>query len=239
MMKRQLPGLSLPENKEEKTDVRLILVRHGETPWNEIHRFQGISDIELSRKGIGQAKFLAKSLRKEPLEAIYTSPLTRARQTADQIARYHDCPLIIDKSLQELNQGQLEGLTGEDLRRDHAGFLEKWIKNPGSTRLPQGESLGQLQKRAWSSIARIIRSHPEGTVAVVAHSFVNLTILCRVLDVPLTHFRRLRQEATAKNIIEFSERGAVLRCLNDTCHLNETARKNPKRGGGRRGKREY
>lgn len=218
--------------------MRLILVRHGETPWNEIHRFQGISDIELSPKGISQAKSLAESLKREPLEAIYTSPLTRARQTAEQIARYHDCPLVIDKNLQELNQGQLEGLTGEELRRDHPGFLKKWIKNPGSTRLPKGESLGKVQKRAWSSIEKIIHGHPEGTVAVVAHSFVNLTILCRILGVSLTHFRRLRQEATAKNIIEFSERGAVLRCLNDTCHLNENSRKNQKRRSGLRGGRK-
>jgi len=138
--------------------VRLILVRHGETPWNEVHRFQGISDIELSPKGTSQAKSLAESLKREPLEAIYTSPLIRARQTAEQIARYHDCPLVIDEGLKELNQGQLEGLTVEDLRRDYAVFLKKWMKNPGSTRLPQGESLGHLQKRAWSKgSSRVIR----------------------------------------------------------------------------------
>ena len=200
--------------------MRLILVRHGETPWNEIHKFQGFSDIELSSKGKSQAQSLAESLKGQVLEAVYTSSLIRAQQTAEQIARYHHCPVILDESLKELNQGQLEGITAEELRREYPEFLKKWIQVPESTHLPNGESLGELQQRAWTAIDRILRKHPEGTVVVVGHSFVNLTILCRVLEVPLNYFRRFRQDPTGKNVIEFSERGAVLRCLNDTCHLD-------------------
>ena len=205
--------------------MRLILIRHGETLWNETHKFQGFSDIALSPKGRSQAQSLAESLKAETLAAIYTSPLIRARLTAEKIARYHDCPVVIDEGLKELNQGQLEGLTAEDLRRGYPEFLKNWIQEPESTPLPQGESLGHLQRRAWDSIERIIRKHPEGTVVVVAHSFVNLTILCRILEIPLNHFRRFRQDATGKNIIEFSERGAIVRCLNDTCHLVENPEK--------------
>jgi len=199
--------------------MRLILVRHGETPWNEIHKFQGFSDIELSSKGKSQARSLAESLKGQTLEAIYTSPLVRAQQTAEQIAGYHDCPVFLDEGLKELNQGRFEGITAEELRQGYPEFLSKWIQEPESTRLPDGESLGELQQRAWMTIEKILRTHPEGTVVVVGHSFVNLTILCRVLEVPLNYFRRFRQDPTGKNVIEFSERGAVLRCLNDTCHL--------------------
>jgi broad specificity phosphatase PhoE len=199
--------------------MRLILVRHGATHWNEIHKFQGFSDIELSPKGMAQARSLAESLRGEPLEAIFASPLKRARQTAEQIVRYQKCPLIFEDGLKELNQGKFEGLTGEELRKDYPDFFKNWLQEPGILRLPEGESLGELQQRAWSSMEKILRLYPGGTVAVVAHSFVNLTILCQVLGLPLTYFRRLRQDATAKNIIEFTERGAVVHCLNDTCHL--------------------
>jgi len=203
--------------------MRLILIRHGETRWNETKRFQGISDIELSAKGQTQARSLAQSLRNEPLTAIYTSPLIRARQTAECIAQHHDCPLLVDEGLQELNQGQLEGLTGEELRRDFPDFIPQWIKEPGTTVLPGGESLGELQNRAWAVMEKLIRKHSEDTIAVVAHSFVILTILCRVLELPLQAFRRFRQDPTAKNVLEFTERGMILRCLNDTCHLNEMA----------------
>jgi len=211
--------------------MHLILIRHGETVWNETRKFQGFSDIELSAKGKSQARSLAKSLAGETLTAIYTSPLLRARQTAEQIARYHDCPVIIDERLKELNQGQLEGLTIEDLKRGYPEFLKKWIQEPASTQLPQGESLEDLEQRAWVAVEQIIKEYPKGRVAVVAHSFVNLTILCRVLDIPLGHFRRFRQDPTGKSIIEFSERGAFLRCLNDTCHLSQSywrAKRGPK-----------
>jgi broad specificity phosphatase PhoE len=200
--------------------MRLILIRHGETLWNEQHKFQGISDIELSRKGMSQAKKLAESLKEEAIAKIYTSPLIRARQTAEQIARYHDCQVIIVEDLKELNQGRLEGLTVEELHRDFPDFFKNWIHNTESAQLPEGESLGELQNRAWAAILRMKEEHPKDTVAAVAHSFVNLTILCRILEIPLQQFRKLRQEATAKSLIEFTEKGTILRGLNDTCHLS-------------------
>src|SRR5512144_1584010 len=103
--------------------MRLILVRHGETLWNETKRFQGISDIELSSKGRAQACSLSRSLNKEPVAAIYTSPLIRARQTAACIARHHACPVVVVEGLKEINQGKLEGLTGEEVRRDYPDFM--------------------------------------------------------------------------------------------------------------------
>ncbi len=201
--------------------MRLILIRHGETLWNETKRFQGISDIELSSKGRGQACALARSLKKEPLAMIYTSPLIRARQTADCIARHHACPVVVVDGLKELNQGQLEGLTGEDLRRDYPGFLPQWLMDPEETVLPGGESLGLLQRRAWAVIEDLAQKHQGETVAAIAHSFVILAILCRALEIPLRAFRRFRQDPTAKNILEFHEKGITLRCLNDTCHLED------------------
>jgi broad specificity phosphatase PhoE len=200
--------------------TRLILIRHGETEWNETKRFQGISDIPLSPKGAAQASALARSLAGERLAAIYTSPLSRARQTAECLARFHACPLRVVEDFKELNQGRLEGLTGEDLRRDFPGFISQWLENPGETVLPEGESLGTLQRRAWKAVEDLLARHVEETVAVVAHSFVILAIVCRALELPLKAFRRFRQDPTAKNVLEFSERGAALRCLNDTCHLN-------------------
>lgn len=199
--------------------TRLILIRHGETEWNEKKRFQGISDVPLSPKGAAQALALARSLEEESLAAIYTSPLIRARQTAEYLVRHHSCPVRVLEDLRELDQGRLEGLTGEELRRDFPEFIPRWLESPGETNLPGGESLGNLQRRAWAVIEELWPRHREETIAVVAHSFVILAVLCRALEIPLASFRRFRQDPAAKNILEFSERGAVLRCLNDTCHL--------------------
>jgi alpha-ribazole phosphatase len=199
--------------------LQVILIRHGQTVWNESGKFQGFSDVELSSEGKWQAQSLAKSLRDLDLEAIYTSPLTRARETAGIVALYHDCGVRIEEGLKELNQGELEGLTAQDLKDKYREFFQKWLFQPGTVRLPQGESLHDLQNRAWSSVREILRRHSEGNVVIVAHSFVNRVILCKVLDIPLDNFRCLRQDVAARNIIEFTRRGAVLARLNDTCHL--------------------
>jgi broad specificity phosphatase PhoE len=124
--------------------MRLILVRDGETLWNETHKFQGFSDIALGSKGRSQAQSLAESLEAGTLAAIYTSPLIRARLTAELIARYHDCPMVIDEGLKELNQGQLEGLITDhlaenpgrraqgNLKRDKKGGIRKNGRNSES-----------------------------------------------------------------------------------------------------------
>jgi broad specificity phosphatase PhoE len=199
--------------------LRVILVRHGQTLWNESGKFQGFSDVELSSEGKRQAQSLADSLKDLDLEAIYTSPLTRARETAGIVASYHDCGVRVEEGLKELNQGELEGLTAQDLKDKYRKFFQKWLFQPGTVRLPQGESLNDLQNRAWDSVQEILRRHSEGNVVIVAHSFVNRVILCKVLEIPLDHFRCLRQDVAARNIIEFTRRGPVLTRLNDTCHL--------------------
>ena len=199
--------------------MRLFLIRHGETRWNEIRKFQGISDVELSPQGVRQAQKLAISLKDEPIAKIYTSPLKRAQQTAAEVAKYHYCSITILDGLAELRQGHLEGLTGEELKQKYPNFLKEWLKNPADLRLPGGESLKELQQRAWQAVERIKEEHPSATIVAVAHNFVNIVILCRILEISLDNFRCLKQDPTAKNLIEFSRKGAIVLLLNDTCHL--------------------
>ena len=207
----------------------MILIRHGQTIWNESGRFQGFSDVALSAEGEQQAQSLAKSLKDLDLVAIYTSPLTRARETARIVARYHNCAVTVEKGLKELNQGELEGLTAQDLTDKFPEFFKKWIIQPGMIHLPKGESLKDLQDRAWASVEGILKRHSEGNVVIVAHSFVNRVILCRILALSLNDFRCMRQDAAATNIIEFSGRGPVLTRLNDTCHLRRFSQKTAER----------
>lgn len=201
--------------------MRLFLVRHGETWWNERGKFQGNADIELSPQGLIQAQKLAASLKYEPVVKIYTSPLPRARQTAEEIGKYHSCPIVIVDELRELDQGDLEGLTGEELRRDYPDFFSQWLKDPADLKLPGGESLRELQARAWEAIKRIKEEHPNDTVVAVAHNFVNLTILCQVLGMPLHNFRCWRQDPAGKNLIEIFDNRVVIHFINDTCHLQQ------------------
>ena len=89
--------------------------------------------------------------------------------------------------------------------------------------MPQGESLAQVQERAWASVQRIVAVHPEGQVVAVSHNLTIMAILCRALTIDLVHFRRLHQDLAARNTIEFGPRGPTVTLLNDTCHLRDLA----------------
>lgn len=199
--------------------MRLILVRHGETIWNEEGRIQGFTNIGLSERGKEQIKKVAQALSKERVTAIYSSPLKRAMDTAEAIAQFHDLEVIPDPDLREINVGDLEGLSLEELRNNHSDFLEEWKEGKGSLSMPGGESLEEVQERAWRAIQRITVKHPEGVVIVVSHVFTILTTICRALKLELPCFRRLRQDVGAISILHFGEQGTSLVLFNDTCHL--------------------
>jgi broad specificity phosphatase PhoE len=201
--------------------MRLILVRHCESQWNEEGRIQGFSDPELNETGKEQAERVAQALRGEKINAVYSSPLKRAVETARAIAQKHQLEVKVDPALKEIDTGELEGLTLEELRRLYGDFLKEWKEGRGSLRMPGGESLEELQRRAWGAIQRIVQTHSDGAVVVVSHTFTNLIILCSALNMDLSSFRRFKQDVAAINILHFGERGAALLLLNDTCHLGD------------------
>ena len=199
--------------------MRIYLVRHGETVWNRENRTQGWSDIELNANGRRHAAAIGQALRDAALSAVYASSLARA------IATYYRLAVVSDPDLRELNQGTLDGLTIEELRREHAAFLKEWATRPGGLKLPGGESMAELQERAWGAIQRIAATHPEGSVAVVSHNLAIVTILCRMLGLDLDSFRRLRQDVAAINVLDFGgPLGAAAMRINDTAHLSAGGR---------------
>lgn len=200
--------------------MELILIRHGETVWNRERRTQGFTDVELTETGHIQAQMLAETLTCRKLDAIYSSPLKRALKTAEIIAEPHGLEICIQPGLRELNQGDVEGLTFQDLRTKYRDLLGEWLKNPAHLKMPNGESLQELQTRGWEAIEGIFQAHEEGAVVAVSHNLCIITILCKVLNIELDHFRHIRQNNAAINVIENTkERGIVLTLMNDTCHL--------------------
>lgn len=199
--------------------MRLILVRHGETRWNQENRVLGHTEIELNEKGRKQAERLALTLKDETLAAIYSSPLRRARETAGEIAHFHGLEVVTDDDLKEVDAGELDGLTYKEMIERYGDFLKEWIKNDPSLKMPGGESMAELQQRAWPVVERIVRDHPDGVVILVSHSFAILSIICRAIGLNLSHFRRLRLSVASISIINFGERGTSLVLFNDTCHL--------------------
>lgn len=201
--------------------MRIFLLRHGETIWNKEQRTQGHTDIELTPLGKAQAQALARSLKGMGIVKVYSSPLRRALETARTIAELHGVETGVEEGLKELNQGLLEGLTYYELVTNHQEFLRKWMEDPVPLRMPEGESMAELQERVWEAIQRIAQVHSNENVGVVSHNLAIRAILCKVLGLSLGNFRRLTQDVAAKNVIEYGERGWLLASLNDVCHLHE------------------
>lgn len=199
--------------------MRLILVRHGETQWNRENRVLGHTEIELNEEGRRQAERVALALREEEVAAIYCSPLKRARETAEAIARFHRVGLEVDGAFKEMDAGELDGLTYEEMRDRYGDFLREWIRDASALRMPGGESLAQVQHRAWQGVEGIIDRHPQGVVIVVSHNFAILCIICRALGLDLSQFRRLRLNVASISTLNFGGLGIHLELFNDTCHL--------------------
>jgi probable phosphoglycerate mutase len=206
--------------------LKLILVRHGETHWNEGKRIQGgDSDIELNKTGLEQARKLAVFLENEPITTILASPLRRATSTAEAIASNHRLPIEIDQGLKELNVGEMEGMSVANLRTTFSQFLLQWWQDGGATQLPNGESLVELQQRAWNVIERLLERHktnPEhnegATVVVVSHYFTTLAIILKALNLPLDYFTKFKVDLGGVSILEFRDYGTRLLAFNDTSY---------------------
>ncbi|MGZ3494810.1 MAG: histidine phosphatase family protein [Thermodesulfobacteriota bacterium] len=210
-------------NHTESSTTRILLIRHGETDWNRLHRFQGRSDLPLNQKGRDQARALALGLKDQSLTAIYSSPLARAVETADLIKVFHpSVPLFKEEGLVEMDLGEFEGIEAGHWVVEHSDFLKSWRETPASIRMPGGENLQEVQARAISTLERIAKLYPtESTLLLCSHNFVNLTILCHALQIPLDRFREVRQETAALNVLHMQGEQLVAKVVNDRSHLKD------------------
>jgi broad specificity phosphatase PhoE len=203
--------------------MQLILIRHGETLWNKEERVQGRSDIELSAVGIEQARLLALSLKDQHICAIHASPLKRALKTAQIINEFHRQEIKTHSDLMEMDQGDFEGFSFKELIATQKDFLNKWISNPASVRMPNGESLAGLQERAWRALETIINQ--KENALVVAHNFTIAAILCRIRKISLSEFLSTCVGTASKTVVRLQDGGAVIEVLNDRSHLLEASKK--------------
>lgn len=201
--------------------TRIMLVRHGETDSNAEGRTQGLRDVPLNAFGRRQAAALAEMLRNHDLAAVVSSPSTRAFDTASAVAQVHGLTVAVDARWQEMDQGILDGLTGGELRHEHADFLRRWRdEDPTDLRMPGGETLREVQQRAVAATEDLAARYPDAAVAVVTHNFTSRTILCHAIGVPLASFRRLRQDLCSLSVVEVRpDAGWSVAVLNDGCHL--------------------
>ena len=201
--------------------TRLLLIRHGETDANAEGRTQGRRDVPLNGLGRRQAEVLVGALQPYEPRAVYSSPASRARETVVPLASALGLDVRVDKRLAELDQGVLDGLSREELRRDHADFLRRWREeDPAHLRMPDGESMADAQTRMVAALVDVAAAHPDVAVVVVSHNLALRALLCYALGVPLAAFRRFRHELASLAVVDVTaEGGFSVVTLNERCHL--------------------
>ncbi len=203
--------------------TRILLVRHGETDFNLTRRFQGRIDIPLNEEGKNQAQALALALRDGPLTAAYSSPLRRAMGTARLIMAYHSStPLFAEEGLIEMDLGELDGKQVGGWISEHQEFYKVWRTTPSRIKMPGGESLEEVQIRAMDAVERITKLYaPGSTLLLCSHNFVNRTIICHALGLPLDRFRDFQQDEAALNVLYKREGQLMAEVVNDVSHLKK------------------
>jgi broad specificity phosphatase PhoE len=200
--------------------VTLILVRHGQTDWNYDRRIQGGgSDIPLNDEGRRQARCLAERLAPDNITAIYSSPLRRALDTAQMIATPHHLTVLPEASLKEIDAAALEGTLVADIGERLRLLLNGEDEGRVLFKKHGGESLEDLKARVWPTVQQMLARHREGTLVLVSHYFVTLTIICAALGLPSYFIGKFRLGEGSLSTMILTDDATYLAGFNDRCHM--------------------
>ncbi len=204
--------------------TKIILVRHGQTPWNKDKIFRGSRDIPLNDQGREEARLAGEWLKGETIQAAYCSPLSRARDTGEAIGRHHGLQVEDLPGLTDLCYGDWEGLPLTEVKVKYADLYGRWETSPQTVRFPGGETLDEVKTRALAAVDQVVQRHPGQTVLLAAHRAVNKVLIAALIGLDNSHFWRLGQDTTAVNRFDWTGDTWLIMALNDTCHLRGLAR---------------
>ncbi|MBC8460017.1 MAG: histidine phosphatase family protein [Deltaproteobacteria bacterium] len=197
----------------------ILLVRHGETDWNRDKIFRGIYDIPLNDNGREQAKLAAKALKICKIDFAYTSPLSRAAETAEIILKQHNIKASISEGLIDFDYGNWTGQKDVDVAKNWPEEHAAWSSRPDSLRIPGGDTLKEVFDRAFGCMEELAQKHDDQTVALFAHRVVNKLLVIGALGIGLDRFSFIMQGNCCVNKFERTKKGYIIDFINDTAHI--------------------
>ena len=203
--------------------LRIILVRHGQTEWNDGgaggEHFRGRIDIALNLTGVAQARAVADRLASLTVAAVYSSPLRRALDTASPTAQRHGLKVQPFPNLLDIDYGLWGGRSHKEVAEHWPQLYRRWRTAPGKVQIPGGECLEDVRRRVVEGLDRLLKQHEGETIVLVGHQVVNKVLICHLLGIGLDGFWRIRQDTGCINRFDYDGRSFTVLTLNEVCHL--------------------
>jgi broad specificity phosphatase PhoE len=195
--------------------TRVFLCRHAEPEGWAHGRFCGSLDVGLSAEGAADARALGVALAGSGLASVYSSPLRRARETADLVAEACGLDVVERRGFAEIDFGELDGLTYDDARARFPDVYSAWFDLPAAVRLPGGECLDDVRSRVRAALGAVLERHRQETVAIVTHAGPLRAVLADALLLPDEAFFRVTLDYASRSLVEWLDDGVpVVRSLN-------------------------
>ena len=204
----------------ENKRTRFYLIRHGETDWNKAGRYQGCTNIQLNEEGLEQARLLGERFKYLPLDVVYVSPLDRAVATAEPVAASHGLTPIKDEHFKEINFGEWEGHTIEELTEIHGRAYTDFFKDPFDHPVPGEGSFQNAMDRAIEGFNILAERHKGQNVAIISHGGLLRVMLVGLLEMGDAFYRKTWMTNTSITMLDVMPDGRkLLMTLNDKAHL--------------------
>jgi len=199
--------------------TKVYVVRHGQTAWNLEEVFRGRMDIPLDETGKKEVHLAGEALKDETLHAIYSSPLSRSMETAENIAKFQNIPVTPLESIIDISYGEWEGVSLVEVQKKYPDLYGLWLKEPHNITFPGGESLKQVRVRTRNAIDDLLEKHKDENIALVAHRVPNKVICCSLLGIDNSNFWRIQQDTASTNLFVYKDGQWIISYLNDTSYL--------------------
>ena len=201
--------------------VRIYLLRHGQTAWNKDRIFRGHADVPLDKHGLAQADCAAQALANTTLAEIHTSPLSRAVQTAQPVAKAKDLRLKEAPALLDIDYGEWTGKSQVEVEKLFPELNRRWLQCPQQVHFPDGEDLSAVRERAFAYLLTLVRTAGDGAILLVSHRVVLKVLICAALELGLSKFWQVKLDTASLSVLSFEKERFTLSRLNDTYHLQE------------------
>ena len=199
--------------------TRILIIRHGETAWNRSRIFRGTYDISLNENGKQQARLVAQSLEGIKMDAAYTSPLSRAKESAEIVTETHGIAPVVHDGFIDMDYGEWTGKEDSEVARLWPNEHAAWTTNPHTVRPPGGTSLKEVFNNSFTAMERLAEKHDGETIAIFAHRVVNKVLVIGALSLGLERFPFIIQGNCCINEIERIQSGYLIHSINDISHI--------------------